>query len=397
MKTNTPRVTTSKGSKETNTGRASSPKRQRTASASSSETQISKSLSTGRGISGNSQMDQTNNSNRQCTSSNNYPTVYNFLLTKYDSKFRTPKQVTQQLLKYLPRSTLSNVVFTRNGIILKSTDPDFAINVRNKVTYEIFGKDANIISLSQQAAKQPPAPRREPMLSVVIRGVPLDYSDDEVEEELRVEGHNIGKCLRIRTKEGGLSYMVRVLTNCKDTIDQLLSCGAYIYRCRYRVEPSRSPPPLPVRCERCQTYNQHNTNNCKDTPKCGHCSESHTTAKCTNLTEPPKCPTCSESHASYSYKCQAKPAAKLEHPELTVPLRTSDTPTPPNNSLRQPITIEDLLRFTTITLQNIHPFLRTHILQQITLAAKCLFKIQLQATYSGPHVHFSVQTIRNED
>ena len=73
-----------------------------------------------------------------------------------------------------------------------------------------------------------------------------------------------------------------------------------------------------------------------------------------------------------------------------------DSTTPPQNSLKQPVTVEDLLRFQTLTLQNIHPFLRQHILQQIVQTAKTLFRVHLFATYSGPHVHFQIVPLETE-
>ena len=141
--------------------------------------------------------------------------------------------------------------------------------------------------LDQKSNKQPPPPRKQPTLSVVIRGVDPTYSDEEVETELKAEGHTIVKCIRIKNKTGGSTYMIRVLTNHQETIDDLLYNGAYIYRRRYRVEPSLSPPPIPLRCERCQQYNSHPTSKCTNNAKCGFCSGPHNTKACTNLQQPP--------------------------------------------------------------------------------------------------------------
>lgn len=319
-------------------------------------------------------------------------TTHNFLLKQFDPKFKTPKQVLLQLQKYVPRANITEIVFTRNGIVIKSPDINFANVIRNKASTEIFGPQATLQQLSSQAKKQPPPPKRPPQFSAVIRGVPPDYTEQEVEDELKYEGYEISRCLRIKNDHGP-TFMVRVLTGSKDTIDDLLSNGAFIYRRRHRVEPSKTTPTLPIRCEKCQSYNQHPTNKCPNLPNCGYCSENHLTTSCPNLQGPPKCSTCAENHPTYSYKCKAKPKPVPEHPELTVPLRTSDTQVTPNNSLRDPVTIEDLIRFSTILLQNVHPFLRDHILTQTMHAAKVLFNVQFHATYSGPHVHFNFNSI----
>ena len=183
--------------------------------------------------------------------------------------------------------------------------------------------------------------------------------------------------------------MVRVLTNHQSTIDNLLTSGAFIYKRRYRVEPSRTTPPLPLRCEHCQSYNVHPTNKCPNTPTCGYCSGKHKTKDCTNLQNPPKCANCDEPHPSFSYKCKGRPTIEPDKPAYIAYLRLPEEPTPPQ-LIQQPITIEQLLRFLTITLQNLFPFDRENALREIQYAAQEIFKLTLHATYSGPYVHFSI-------
>jgi len=87
-------------------------------------------------------------------------------------------------------------------------------------------------------------------------------TDEEIEAELKQEGLSIQKCIRIKAKTGQETYMIRVLTSHQETIDDLLMNDAYIYTKRYRVEPSHSSPPLPLRCEKCQLNNSHPTAKC---------------------------------------------------------------------------------------------------------------------------------------
>ena len=228
-------------------------------------------------------------------------------------------------------------------------------------------------------------------MSVVVRGVKPTISDEEVEAELKQEGHIITKCIRIKTKTGGPTYMIRVLTTNQETIDELLTRGAYIYKRRYRVEPSHTPPPIPIRCEKCQMYNAHPTAKCPNETKCGYCSGTHPTKNCPNMQQPPKCTTCNETHPTFSYKCKARPAPEPDKPELIVPIRTTEAPTqeiPPITSVYQPITIDQFLAFITVVLQNIHPFQRHHVLNQIQYAAKTTLHVSFNATYSGPYAHF---------
>lgn len=324
---------------------------------------------------------------------------HSFLLTNFDDKFRNPKILFQQLIKYFSRNDISRIIPTRNGMLIQSPDQDLATKIRNRHSFEIFGKTANLTKLNNKPVRQPPPPRKSPTLSVVIRGADPILTDEEVETELKHEGHSIIRCIRIKNRTGGATYMIRVLTNNQETIDDLLSNGAYIYRSRYRVEPSHSSPPLPLRCEKCQQYNDHPTAKCKNDTKCGYCSGSHSTRSCTNLQQQPKCTTCNDAHPTFSYKCKARPAAAPDKPELIVPLRTTENnqqPTSTITSIYQPITVDLLLKFITVTLQNLHPFQRQHVLQQIQYAARTTLNVSFNATYSGPYIYCHATTYETE-
>ena len=344
-------------------------------------------------------MDFTNHQDFPELTAARKPPSYSFLLTNFDTKYQNTKILLQQFIKYVNRDTIIRLIPTRNGIIVQSTDSNLANKIRDKHSFEIFGKTASMTRLENKPTRLPPPPRKSPTLSVVIRGAEPFLTDEEVESELKLEGHNIIKCIRIKNKQGGPTYMIRVLTDRQDTIDDLLSNGAYIYKKRYRVEPSHTPAPLPVRCEKCQTYNHHHTANCSNETKCGFCTGPHSTKSCPNLQKPPKCTTCGDAHPTFSYKCKARPPAEPDKPELIVPIRPPDTQNPTNapvTSVFQSITIDQLLAFLTITLQNIHPFQRKHILQQIQYAAKTILHVNFTATYSGPYAHFHAYALETE-
>ena len=74
--------------------------------------------------------------------------VHSFLLTKYDTKFQTPKCLFQQLLKYVSRDKISEIIPTKNGIIIKSPEPKLATTIRNKYSFEIFGTQAQLTALN---------------------------------------------------------------------------------------------------------------------------------------------------------------------------------------------------------------------------------------------------------
>jgi len=143
-------------------------------------------------------------------------------------------------------------------MIIKTSDANFATNIRNKHSLEIFGKSATLVNLASQRHKQPEPPRKSPQLSVVICGVNTTWTDEEIAEELRQQEYELTKIMRIKCKDGP-TYLVRVLTTSQDTVSDLLTLGAFIYKKRHGVEPSRTQATIPIRCEKSQSYSSHNT------------------------------------------------------------------------------------------------------------------------------------------
>jgi len=91
-------------------------------------------------------------SDDQFTSTPDQPT-YTFLLTNFDTKYQTPKLLLQ-LLKYVHRDTITEITCTRNGIIIKSPEKEFAKSLRNRHSFEIFGKHAHLAPLNEPRIKQ---------------------------------------------------------------------------------------------------------------------------------------------------------------------------------------------------------------------------------------------------
>jgi len=75
---------------------------------------------------------------------------YSFLLTKYDTKFQAPKCLLQQLLKYVQRDKISEIIPTKNGIIIKSPEPNLAKLIRNKYSFEMGRKHSSQHSTHHQ-------------------------------------------------------------------------------------------------------------------------------------------------------------------------------------------------------------------------------------------------------
>lgn len=62
-----------------------------------------------------------------------------FLLIKFDPKFQNPELLFLQFLKYVSRDIIIRIIPTRNGIIVKSTEPNLPKKIRDKISLEILG------------------------------------------------------------------------------------------------------------------------------------------------------------------------------------------------------------------------------------------------------------------
>lgn len=179
-------------------------------------------------------------------------------------------------------------------MIIKFSDGNLASTLRNKVTYEIFGKIASLPKLTAKSIPQPSPPRRTPTLSVVIRGANPDYTDEEVTAKSQAEGHQI---VKLKQQWGNILYMIRVLTL---TGNHRSPSKRRRVRRGYGVEPPHTASPLPIRYEKCQEYNTHTTDKCTNQITGRYCSELHSTNNCSNNQQSPKCLMCQEPHPKYS-------------------------------------------------------------------------------------------------
>jgi hypothetical protein len=119
-----------------------------------------------------------------------------------------------------------------------------------------------------------------------------------------------------------------------------------------------------------------------------------------NLQQPPKCSQYHKAHLTYSHKCKDRHTAAEEKPYIVVLLKTqekTDQATSTNvqsTCVYQPVTIEQMLAPMTMSLQNIRPFVKSHILQQIQYAARTILQVNFNASYSGPCVYFHASHIK---
>lgn len=143
----------------------------------------------------------------------------------------------------------------------------------------------------------------ERRLKIVIRGIPKEVTEQEVQEELLELGYPIHKIVRMKNKQQMPIplVIVEIKKEYKSIFDLKHCCNLKI-----QVEPLRKRTGI-IQCHKCQMFG-HIQKNCFIQYKCMKCGEGHSTHECTKpKTTPPKCANCDGEHLSTHIKCPQNP------------------------------------------------------------------------------------------
>lgn len=139
----------------------------------------------------------------------------------------------------------------------------------------------------------------------VARGIPVDYTNEELIEFVRVP-NSIGRVLKVRR----LNYKPREVANGnKDWLPsetvvftfegQKLPSNIYLFHNSVSVAPYRFPI---IQCFRCLRYG-HVQAQCRSGPRCCKCSQPHTGDSCTVDPENVSCLFCGGCHSALDRSC----------------------------------------------------------------------------------------------
>lgn len=139
--------------------------------------------------------------------------------------------------------------------------------------------------------------RSEKPLKVVIKGIPVSVTLEEVREDLLKQGFAKGNLSRMASSTDRILPFVRMdiprVYKCIYNLKKV--CGLDV------IVESYHKPKSSGQCHRCQTFG-HIQPGCRAAFKCLKCAENHSTHLCRKPTTlPPKCANCAGEHvASYS-------------------------------------------------------------------------------------------------
>lgn len=294
-------------------------------------------------------------------------------------------------------SPIHDLFLTRdNRLIVKSTDP--AIKSRLEFMFQHTNPDHKV-----QIAERIPSNNKftpsAPTFSVVIKGVDLDISPEEVSQALIVANLTHSKVWRIRSRALDRdTTLVRVISKQQSTIDHLLLHGFRIFHKLHRCEPSHIPPPQPAQCSKCFSF-EHPKERCDLPSKCGRCAGDHLTSKCPATAEP-KCINCGGNHSSLNKNCPSRPAVPASA-EMTAKCK----PVPALTDYKEKITCSSklclatsYLKATTTALLDIFPHQRSSVITTMKRISRNIFGRTMLVNFSNNQIHITVSpsTLEND-
>lgn len=326
----------------------------------------------------------TNSTNRQ--SAHQYPTSVEILNLPISETQRSLAVIFQRYGKF----NIVDMFFTRrHTAVVKSHDEDLDSLIKKAIQHQ--HPDLRLRTNVRIPTQRQAATRSDPTFSVVIKGVDMDVSPDEVSDELTNQNIPHVKVFRIRSRlTNQETTMMRVLVKSQEVVDYLLTNGFKMYFKLHRVEPSNPPPPQPAQCSKCLAFD-HPAAECKKEVRCGRCAGPHFTSKC-EATQPPKCLNCDGDHSSLDKRCPVRPSEPVSD-NMTVKLKPTKAYEAFRDNIKSTshICLSPLyLKATTTALLSIFPKKTEVIIQTMKSVAKQQFGRNLSVNFSGSTVHVTV-------
>lgn len=141
----------------------------------------------------------------------------------------------------------------------------------------------------------------ERKIKILLWGIPIYYTEDEVKTELELQGFEINH-VRQFVKEGRKLQMFMVILPNSSNSKSIFNMQSLFY-VTIKVEPYRKTGP--AQCFSCQRFG-HSSLHCGHPPRCVKCAGAHLAKDCQKTREEdPKCSNCHGSHTANFKKCPA--------------------------------------------------------------------------------------------
>lgn len=157
--------------------------------------------------------------------------------------------------------------------------------------------------------------KEERSLKIVIKGIPLDISDNELSNELTLLGYSL-QLVRGFLKNGKRIPIHMVSLKMTENAKDIYNIGEMFY-VRVKIESYKNSGP--AQCFNCQHFG-HSSQNCNLTPRCVKCGKEHPTKECPKpKTDNAHCCNCGGEHTANYRGC---PHYIEHHKPKPIPNRT---------------------------------------------------------------------------
>lgn len=142
-------------------------------------------------------------------------------------------------------------------------------------------------------------PPTSKITKVFVRGIPLDFGDDELLKNT-VSDYPVLRVERLKRRTAGRSDTLEDTTNLKVTVEssvvpRIIEIFRVPFKCELYVYPIRQ-------CQNCWRYG-HKTTTCSSSPRCKACSGKHKQGECSG---PKKCVNCRKEHCADDRSCEER-------------------------------------------------------------------------------------------
>lgn len=285
------------------------------------------------------------------------------------------------------------IIQTKKGFLIKTNkEKKIMTETLNKLISE--KKIQNYQETSDSYTPYHDIPPTSSSYSVIIGSVEHEIKDSEISEHIKKMSIKHRYCKRIIAKVNNKpTLMIRIITDCLKSSEQLLNEGIFFKHKHYPAFPSLPPAPIPQPCSRCLQFT-HTKEQCTTPLKCTKCSGPHHYSKC-NSPLPMKCPSCgSEEHAAWSLKCPNRPTQPIQGlPNAQIkPLNKKsqeiDKKITKNSKIHSPITIHDMIINTYISKINKEKNTdREELLKKLRKRFITQYNIDTVASFSGNRLY----------
>lgn len=154
-------------------------------------------------------------------------------------------------------------------------------------------------------------------LSVVIKGIPLSVSEDEIKDELTEKDFTIISVTRLLNRNKFPLPICAIDLPATESSADIYKVTT-ILQSIVTVEPRRKSATIP-QCHRCQRVG-HTKNYCALKPRCVKCTGEHMTSACTKKQGvPPTCVNCGENHPANYRGCKYHKEQRDQRPQAGRP------------------------------------------------------------------------------